>query len=113
MHDLESFGDVDPNVIFHCFYVKTTDFMVLKVSVVFHKLARIGSLASCWRYSNVIPLSKSGSSSSIPSEHRLISIIPVLSEVFQPILAQHLNAYAETNDLFPSLQFGFPEGLGT
>ena len=24
-----------------------------------------------------------------------------------------LNAYAETNDLFPSLQFGFHKGLGT
>ena len=28
-------------------------------------------------------------------------------------MAKHLNAYAETNDLFPSLQFGFCKGLGT
>ena len=37
----------------------------------------------------------------------------VLSKVFECILAKHLDAYAETNDLFPSLQFGFRKGLGT
>ena len=36
-----------------------------------------------------------------------------MSKVFECLLAKHLNAYAETNDLFPHLQFAFRKGLGT
>ena len=87
--------------------------MAPKVSIIHHKLARMSSFASCWRYGNVTPLSKSGSPSSIPSQYRPISITPFLSKVFEQLLAKHLNAYVETDDLFPSLQFGFRKGLGT
>ena len=48
--------------------------MVPKVFAVLCKLARMGSFASCWKYSNVTPLSKSGSPSLIPVEYRPISI---------------------------------------
>ena len=65
--------------------------MATKVFVVFRKLARMGSFASCWRYSNVTPLSKSGSPSLIPGEYRPITIIPVLSKVFEGLLANHLH----------------------
>ena len=33
--------------------------------------------------------------------------------LFERLLAKRLNAFAETNDLFPSLQFGFRKDLGT
>ena len=59
------------------------------------------------------PLSKSGSPSLISSEYHPISITLALCKVFEHRLAKRLNAYAETKDLFPSLQFGFCEGLGT
>ena len=36
-----------------------------------------------------------------------------MSKVFERLLGKCLNAYAKTNDLFPSLQFGFRMGLGT
>ena len=95
------------------FRIKIAYIMAPKVSIVLRKLARMGSFASCWRYGNVTPLSKSGSPSSIPSEYRPILITPVLSKVFECLLAKHLNAFAETNDLFSCLQFGFHKGLDT
>ena len=113
MLNLDSFGAVDPNGIFPLFFINTADFMAPKVSIVLCKLARMGSCVSCWRYSNVTPLSKSGSPSSIPGKYRPILITPVLSNVFEHLLAKHFNAYAETNDLFPSLQYGFCKCLGT
>ena len=57
---LDSFGAVDSNGNFSFLKIKTACFMTPNVSVVFHKLARMGSFASCWRYSNVTPLSKMG-----------------------------------------------------
>ena len=38
---------------------------------------------------------------------------PVLSKVFERLLAKRLYAYAESNNLFPNLEFGFRKGLGT
>ena len=85
---------------FFFFFIKTDDFMAPKVSVVFRKLARMGSCAFCWRYSNVTPLSKCGSPSSIPGEYHPISIIPVSSNVLECLSAKRLSAYAETKDFF-------------
>ena len=59
------------------------------------------------------PLCKCGSGSSCPSDYRPITITPVLSKVFERLLAKHLNAFAEKKNLFSSLQFGFRKGLGT
>ena len=50
------------NGIFPLFLIKNANIMAPKVSVL-RKPARMGSFASCWRYSNVVPLSKGGSHS--------------------------------------------------
>ena len=113
MLDLVHCGAVDPNGIFPILFTKTADSVAFKISVVLCMFARISSFASCWRYNNVIPMSKSGSPFSIPSECHPISITPLLSKVFEYHLAKCLNAYVETNYLYPSLQLGFRKGLGT
>ena len=58
-------------------------------------------------------LPKTSSPSMTPSEYRPISITHVLSKFFERLLAKRLNAFAEKNNLFPSLQFSFRKGLGT
>ena len=35
-----------------------------------------------------------------------------MSKIFERLLAKHLNAFAEVNNLFPNKQFGFRKGLG-
>ena len=63
--------------------------------------------------SHITPVPKGSGAGSCPSEYRPISITPVLSKVFERLLAKHLYAYAESNNLFPNLQLGFRKGLGT
>ena len=41
-----------------------------------------------------------------------LTITPVLSKVFERMLAKCLNNFAEKKNLFPNLQFGFRKGLG-
>ena len=65
----------------------------------------------CWRVGNIAPVPKSGSANSYPSGYRSITITPVLSKVFERLLAKHLNNFAEKN-LFSHLQFGFHKSLG-
>ena len=57
--------------------------------------------------------SKCGSDSSCPPDYHPITITAILSKVFNKMLAKPLNAFAEKNNLSPSLQFGFRKGLGT
>ena len=108
--DLGAYGGVDPNGIFPMFFIKTADFLAPKLSVILRKLARRGSFSACWRIGNVTPLSKSVSGSSSPTDYRPISLTPVLSKVFERLLAKRLNKYAKSNHLVPNLQFDFRKG---
>ena len=94
------------------FLVKTVDFLAPKISVIFRKLSKRGSFSTCWRIGNITPLCKCGSGSSSPADYRPISITPVLSKIYERLLAKRLSSYAESNNMFPSLQFGFRKGLG-
>ena len=101
--ELDPFGGAGPDDIFPLFFVKT----------VLRKLVRIGGFSMCWRVGNITPVPKSGSVNFCSSGYRLITITPVLSKVFEHLLAKHLNNFAEKKNLFPNLQFGFHKGLGT
>ena len=111
--DLDSYGGTDPNGIFPLFFKKTAEYLAPKLAVILRKLARSGSFCECWRIGNVTPLCKCACGSFNPSEYRPISITPILSKVFERLLAKRLGAFAELNHLFPRLQFGFRKGLGT
>ena len=66
----------------------------------------------CWRVGNITPLLKSGSANSCPSDYCPITITSVLSNVFEHLLAKHLNNFAEEKKPSLNLQFGFGKGLG-
>ena len=73
----------------------------------------VGKFSLCWRRANITSTCKSATAGSCPSDYRPISITPILSEIFECLLAKRLNAFAEVNNLFRSQQFGFHKGLGT
>ena len=67
----------------------------------------------CRRVGNITPVPKSGSANSCHSDYHPVTITPVLSKVFECLLAKRLKNFAEKRNLFPNLQFGFRKGLGT
>ena len=111
--ELDSYGCAGPDGIFPLFFIKTAIYLAPKISTVLCKLVRIGGFSMCWRVGNISPVPKSGSANSCPSGYRPITITPVLSKVFERLLAKRLNNFAEKKNLFPHLQFGFRKGLGT
>ena len=112
MLDLDSYGGSGPDGIFPLFFVKTAHILAPKIAVIFRRLIRAGRFSLFWRNANLTPTSKSVTAGSCPSDYRPISITPILSKLFERLLAKRLNAYAESNNLFPSQQFGFRKGLG-
>ena len=111
--ELDPYGGAGPDGIFPLFFIKTANYLAPKISTVLRKLVRIGGFSMCWRVGNITPVPKSGSANSCPSDYRPITITPVLSKVFERLLAKRLNNFAEKKNLFPNLQFGFRKGLGT
>ena len=111
--DLDQSGGADPNGLFPLFFIKVADILAPKLAVVFRLLVRQGSFPECWRIANVTALPKGSTPTTSPSEYRPISITPVLSKVFERLLAKRLFGYADHTMVLPDTQFGFRKGLGT
>ena len=83
------------------------------MAAIFRILIRRGSFPECWRSANVTPIPKGSSPSIYPSEYRPISITPVLSKIFERLLAKRLTSFLNHYNILPDRQFGFRRGLGT
>lgn len=112
MLDLDPYGGLGPDGILPIFFIKTAHFLAPKLSTLFRKLTREGKFSLLWRRANITPISKLATAGSNPSDYRPISITPILSKIFERLLAKRLNTFAECHNLFPSHQFGFRKGLG-
>ena len=113
LDDLDSYGGMDPNGLFPLFFKKISDLIAPKLAVVFRILIKSGTFPLCWRSANVTPLPKGSPNSTLPSEYRPISITPILSKVFERLLAKRLENFVNSHDFLPSTQFGFRKGFGT
>ena len=98
--------------MFPLFLKKTADVLAPRLSVMFRRLLRLGSFSACWRQANVTPIPKGPSSSSV-ANYRPISIIPVLSKVFERLVAIRLGRFMEHCGVLPTTQFAHRKGLGT
>ena len=76
-------------------------------------LLKTGTFPLCWLKANITPILKRFTASTRPSEYRPISITPILSKIFERLLAKRLSSYCNKFDSLPNSQFGFRKGLGT
>ena len=110
--DLDPYGGTDPPGMFPLFLKRMADVLVPRLSVVFRRLLRLGSFPACWRQANVTPILKGPSSSSV-ANYRPISITPVLSKVFEHLVAVCLRRFIEHCGVLPTTHFVYRKGLGT
>ena len=98
--------------MFPLFLKRIADVLAPRLSVVFQRLLRLGSFPACWRQVNVTTISKGPSSSSV-ANYRSISITPVLSKVFEHLVAVRLERFMKHCGVLPTTQFAYRKGLGT
>ena len=109
---MDPYGGTDPLGMFPLFLKKTADVMAPRLSVVFRRLVRLGSIPACWRQANVTPTLKGPPSSSVVN-YRPISITSVLSKVFEHLVSVRLGRFMECSGVCPTTQFAYRKGLGT
>jgi hypothetical protein len=98
--------------LFPLFYKNAAVLLVPKLSVIFRRLTTIGDFSECWRIANVVPVPKAVSSP-IVDNYRPISNTPIISKVFECLIAIRFSSYLEKEHLLSSCQFAYGKGLGT
>ena len=58
-------------------------------------------------------MAKKGYDSSQPSSYRPISLLPIISKVFESVINTHVLDYLETSQLLSDTQFGFRHSRST
>ena len=107
---LDPYGGTDPLGMFLLF-LKRTDVLAPRLSVVFWRLVHLGSFPACWRQTNVTPIPKGPPSSSV-ANYRPIFITSVLSTVFEHLVFVRLGRFMERSGVLPTTQFAYRKGLG-
>ena len=110
--DLDPYGGTGPFGMFPLFLKRTADVMAPSLSVVFRRHVRLGSFPACRRQANVTQIPKGPPSSSV-ANYRPISIIPVLSKVFERLVSVRLGRLMELSGMLHTTQFAYRKGLGT
>ena len=101
---LDPYGGSDPLGMFPLFLERTADVLAARHSAVFRRFVRLGRFPACWRQANVTPIPKGPSSSSV-ANYRPISIISVLSKVFERLVSVRLGWFMERSGVLPTTQF--------
>ena len=73
---------------------------------------RTGSFPDCWKTARIVPIPKKGSNTN-PGNYRPVSILPILSKVFERIIYTLVSEYLNVNSPISPYQFGFSSGKST
>ena len=82
------------------------------ISKLFNKSIYLGKFPKILKKSRIVPIPKVNSSTNV-NDYRPISIIPILSKIFEKLINVRLISYLNKFDLLVPFQFGFREGSST
>ena len=94
------------------FFRKTASVLAPILGYLFRRLLRCGEFPLEWRIADVTPIPK-GPLSALVCNYRPISITPVLSKVFERLIALRLGRFLERSGVLSSHQYSYRKGLGT
>lgn len=70
-------------------------------------------IPASWKFSLVVCIYKKGKDRSDPASYRPISLLPLLSKVFEKVLKIQIDAFLTRAGVIPDFQHGFTGGKGT
>lgn len=87
--------------------------MIVLLTVLLNAIFRIQYYPKLWKVSLICMIGKPGKPPTEPSSYRPISLLPVISKVFEKIFLSRLKPVLEENNIIPDHQFGFREKHAT
>ena len=83
------------------------------LSKLFNKCLQEHSFPSCWKMSSVVPIFKNSGERSDARNYRPISLLPIMSKIFECLLNNTLVKHIESLGLLSDHQYGFRGGRST
>ena len=77
------------------------------LSRLYNKCIAESCFPSSWKFASVIPVFKNCGDRSNPRNYRPISLLPVMSKIFEAFINNALVNHLESNNLFSDSQYGF------
>lgn len=74
---------------------------------IFNSMLRIGYFPASWKLSDLVMIPKPGKDITQVSSYRPISLLPILSKMFEKMLLNSLIPHIDANAIVPDHQFGF------
>ena len=83
------------------------------LSKLFNKLLSQSCFPSCWKIPNVIAAFKNSGDRSNSGNYRPISLLPIISKVFESLMATSIIHHMDSLNLFSDCQYGFRSSRST
>lgn len=80
---------------------------------IFNAMLRIGFFPASWKISEIVMIPKPGKDCTQITSYRPISLLPILSKVFEKMFLRKINPYLNEHHIIPDHQFGFRQEHGT
>ena len=77
------------------------------ITLLFNSILRTGHFPGQWKVSQIIPILKPGKPPEEVTSYRPISLLPVLSKLFEKLLVTRIKPLLHTKQIIPDHQFGF------
>ena len=112
LQDLDSNGGSDPQGFFPLFFKEVACVLAFKLAAILRVLLANGLFPLCWRVGHIVPVPK-GAPSHLVDLYRPITITPVLSKVYERLVARRLCPFLERMGALPVTQFAYRKGRST
>ena len=86
---------------------------IMKLTTLINAAFRLKYVPSLWKIAEVIMIPKPGKPPHETTSYRPISILPIISKLFEKLLLKRLKPIIEKQNLIPNHQFGFREKHST
>ena len=95
-----------------CLLKDSVSVISLPLACIINILLSTGVFPSQWKNARIVPVHKSGSTSSV-GNYRPISMLPFLSKIIEKLVHQQLMKFLDENKLLSDFQFGFRPKMST
>lgn len=80
---------------------------IVYITYLFNAILRVGYFPALWKVSQIIMIHKPGKPAHEVSSYRPISLLPILSKLFEKVLLRRLSSVLKEKYIIPDHQFGF------
>lgn len=86
---------------------------IIYITILFNAILRLSYFPTQWKYAKIIMILKPNKPENEVSSYRPISLLPILSKLFEKLFQTRLQPIVESVRILPEHQFGFRQSHGT